>query len=84
MKDSRKLKNVEEIVQHFNDLCGDYVPKRNIPNFFEINYKGDREKGKRKTVVFTNLRKTSTKCGVVLCVGKNAGKNTIYIKKTYE
>ena len=30
---------------------------------FEANYEEDREKGREKTVVCTNLKQTSTKCG---------------------
>ena len=37
-----------------------------------------REKGRRKTVVCTNLKQTSTKCGVDLCgMQGNAGENVI-------
>ena len=66
--DSRKLKKVEELVQHFRDQCRNYVPKQNITCKHwwkcEINYKEDREKGKRKTVVRTNLKQVSRKSGV--------------------
>ena len=49
----------------------------------EKNYKEDREKGRKKTVVCTNLKKkTSTKCGVIWCVEKTAGKNTTCTKRT--
>ena len=37
---------------------------------FDINYYDKakrREKGRRKIVVCTNLKQTSTKCGVALC-----------------
>ena len=37
-----------------------------------------REKGRRKTVVYANLKQTSTKCGVALCgMSGNAGENII-------
>ena len=46
--------------------------------------KSRKEKERRKTVVCTNLKQTSTKCDVALCgVQGNAGKNNIYMKKTY-
>ena len=69
--DSRKLKKVEELVQHFSEQCRHYVPKQNITYKHwwkcEINCKEDREKGKRKTEVFTNLKQMSSKCSVILC-----------------
>ena len=37
-----------------------------------------REKGRRKTVVYANLKQTSTKSGVALCgMSGNAGENII-------
>ena len=83
MKDIRKLKKVEELVQRFSDLCRHYAPKQNIPNLFEIKYEEDIEKGKRKSVVCTNLEKVSAKCGIAWWVGKNAGKNTTHTKMAY-
>ena len=44
----------------------------------QLIMKQRKEKGRRKTVVCTNLKQTSTKCGVALCgVKGNAGKNVI-------
>ena len=58
--DSRKLKKVEELVQHFSEQCRHYVPKENITFKHwwkcDINYEEDREKRKRKAVVCTNLK----------------------------
>ena len=33
----------------------------------QLIMKRRREKGRRKTVVYTNLKQTSTKCDVALC-----------------
>ena len=78
-RDSRKLKKVQELVQHFCEQFRHYVTKENITYRstdeslrsinWPINYDDEwrREKGRRKTIVCTNLKQTSTKCGAALC-----------------
>ena len=86
--DSRKLKKVEELVQHFSDQCRHYVPKQNIAYKHwwkcEIDYEEVRKKEKLKTVVCTNLKQLSIKFGVALCgVRAMLGKIPSYIQKRH-
>ena len=66
---SRKLKKVQELVQHFREQYRYNVSKQNITykHWWEFEKKWRIKKGKRKTVVYTNLKKTSAKYGLVLC-----------------
>ena len=59
--DSRELKEVEELVQHFGEQCRHYyVPKQYTTYMhwwkFDIYYEEDRGKGRRKTLVCSNLK----------------------------
>ena len=61
--DSRKLKKVEELVQHFSGQCRNYVPKQNIT--YKHWWKLEKREEK-KTAVCTNSKQTST-WGLTLC-----------------
>ena len=80
----RKLKKVEELVQHFSEECRHYIGFRtNIRTDEKMKYEEDRKKERRETVAYTNIKQASAKFVAVLCgVQVNAGKNTIYTKKT--
>ena len=52
-RDSRKLKKVQELVQHFRKQCRHYVPEQNITLSTDemlraINYEANKTKGKKK------------------------------------
>ena len=77
--DIRKLKKVQELVQHFCQQCRHCIPKQNITYksieeslgsiYWPINYDDEakKRKGRRKTVICTHLKQTSTKYVTVLC-----------------
>ena len=60
--DSRKLKKVQELVQHFQEQCRNYVPKQNITYSIDestrtINYEAKKRKEKNKNC---SLHKSET------------------------
>ena len=51
--DSRKLKKVQELLQHFQEQCRHYVPKQNITYSIDeskrsINYEANKRRVKKK------------------------------------
>ena len=61
-EDSRKLKKVQELVQHFQEQCTHYVPKQNITYSIDestrtINYEAKKRKEKNKNC---SLHKSET------------------------
>ena len=66
--DRRKLKKVEELVQHFSEECRHYLGFRtNICTDEKMKYEEDRKKGRRETVAYANIKQASAKFVAVLC-----------------
>ena len=75
--DSRKLKKVQELVQHFQEQCRHYVSKQNITYSIDqstrlINYEAKKRREKKKNC---GLYKSETNpykmwCGLIWCVGQ--------------
>ena len=88
-RDSRKLKKIQELVQHFQEQCRYFLPKQNITYSIDEslrsnNYETKKRREKKKNCGFyiseTNLYKMWY--GLMQCVGQ-CWKNAIYVKKTY-
>ena len=66
--DRRKLKKVEELVQHFSEECRHHLGFRtNIRTDEKMKYEEDRKKGRRETVVYANIKQASAEFVAVLC-----------------